>query len=439
MIRLFDEIPYLENEYIILHRIEEEDAGAIARMSSDPNVTAYLPTYLFEYGFEDKREAVRQMYKPVANDTGTLMLGIYPKDAAGNCSGEMAGIVELYNYEPNWNKVSIGYRLDEAYWGQGIAGRTVELLLSYIFDRTDVKRVTAHVIDGNVASMAVLKKAGFTIRRMRVKEDWGHSEPDIVNKYIIEKWTGTSYVKIGNGKKIMAILPGLALKSTLGGADSIAKNYAIFKDYTIYLFDDRAKLGEGYTLRERAGDVASDMKRLGIKHAYVFGASMGGMVGQYLAIDHPDLVEKLYISASCSRPNASGQKTLERWLELAEAGNLKDLTDDMIESIYSPEIVRQFGQVLKDGTGEVSQEEMDKFIILIKAIMQVNTYDELDRIICPVYVSGAEGDRVLTTRGVDEIIDRLNCEHYIYGPEYGHGVYDEAPDHRQRILDFFEE
>lgn len=41
-----------------------------------------------------------------------------------------AGIAEIYNYEPKKAKASIGYRLDEKYWGRGIATQTVRLPLT---------------------------------------------------------------------------------------------------------------------------------------------------------------------------------------------------------------------------------------------------------------------------------------------------------------------
>ena len=38
-----------------------------------------------------------------------------------------------------------------------------------------------------------------------------------------------------------------------------------------------------------------------------------------------------------------------------------------------------------------------------------------------------------------EIAEKLNCPLYLYGEEYGHCVFDEAPDYKQRIYDFFTE
>lgn len=432
MQKLFDEIPYLENEFVILRKIGIADAALISRMSDNAHVRRYLPTFLFEYGFADKRDAVTQMYEDIFRRKESLHLAICLKQTR-----EMAGIAELYNYDANWNKVSIGYRLDEPYWHQGIATHAVDLLVHYLLEETDVKRITAHVMAENLPSNRILADYGFRMRRKEVREDWGMEEPAIVNKYILEKWGNISYVKIGDGPKPMVMLPGLSLKSTLGAASSISKNYRMFGDYTIYLFDDRDHIGENYTMEERAGDVAAEMMTLGIHDAYVFGASMGGMVGLCLAKDHPQLVKKLFVSSTCARLADQTRNVVDTWKELALAGNFDRLVNDSIDMIYSEAIVAKYGDVLKQGVGEVTKEDLAQFVHLLDAIGRYDIYAELSKITCPVYVVSAEGDRIIPQSAVAELTDNLPCRIYTYGPEYGHGVYDEAPDHADRILTFF--
>ena len=47
-----------------------------------------------------------------------------------------------------------------------------------------------------------------------------------------------------------------------------------------------------------------------------------------------------------------------------------------------------------------------------------------------------EGDKVVTADASREIADRLGCELYLYPDSYGHCVFDEAPDYKDRILNF---
>ena len=248
-----------------------------------------------------------------------------------------------------------------------------------------------------------------------------------------------TYVKIGNGDKTMLILPGLSLKSTLSAREAIAANYAVFRNYTIYLFDDRENIKENYTLKQRADDIADEMKECGIKKACVFGASMGGMVGQNLAVYHPELVEKLFLSSTACRSNETSAGVIKTWHDLAQNDRLDQLIDDMIDHIYAPAIAEKYGNGIKAGMIDTDAAELQRFVILTEAIMEMDLYDKLNRIQCPVYATAAMGDRVLGVKGTLEIVDHLHCQSYIYGPGYGHGVYDEDPAHPQRILDFFEQ
>ena len=54
-----------------------------------------------------------------------------------------------------------------------------------------------------------------------------------------------------------------------------------------------AKVDAPYTLSDMAGDVAGLIDALGFGAAHIVGASLGGMVGQHLAIEHPARVRSL--------------------------------------------------------------------------------------------------------------------------------------------------
>jgi 3-oxoadipate enol-lactonase len=78
------------------------------------------------------------------------------------------------------------------------------------------------------------------------------------------------------------------------------------KHFQLILFDNRgtgrSQVTPGdYTIPMLAQDTASLIEQLGIKQAHILGWSMGGMIAQELAIAHPDLVDKLIISASASK------------------------------------------------------------------------------------------------------------------------------------------
>jgi pimeloyl-ACP methyl ester carboxylesterase len=72
----------------------------------------------------------------------------------------------------------------------------------------------------------------------------------------------------------------------------------------------RSKKAAGYTLSDMAGDAVGLLDQLGIERAHVVGASMGGMIAQTIAIEHPDRVLSLCSIMSNTGARFSGQPKL---------------------------------------------------------------------------------------------------------------------------------
>jgi pimeloyl-ACP methyl ester carboxylesterase len=66
-----------------------------------------------------------------------------------------------------------------------------------------------------------------------------------------------------------------------------------------------------YTLSDMAGDTGGLMDHLGIDRAHLVGVSMGGMIAQILATEHPDRVASLTSIMSSTGSRAVGQPTPE--------------------------------------------------------------------------------------------------------------------------------
>lgn len=248
------------------------------------------------------------------------------------------------------------------------------------------------------------------------------------------------YIVFGTGEKNFVILPGLSVHSVMGAADAIADSYQDFsEEYTVYVFDRAADIREGYTVRDMADDTAAVMNALGIEDADVFGASQGGMIALYLAIDHPELVHKMILGSTLSKPNDTADQVIGEWIRLAEEKDETGLLESFADHVYSEATLEVYRETLISSNQGISDEEFQRFVILAEACRTFDCYDELSAIRCPVLVIGSEGDRVVTAEGSRQIAEAIGCELYLYDDSYGHGVYDEAPDYRQRCLDFLTE
>lgn len=135
--------------------------------------------------------------------------------------------------------------------------------------------------------------------------------------------TDMDYISFGNGNKSLVIIPGLGdvLKTVKGTAVTFALMYKLFaKDYKVYVFSRKNKLKQDCSTRDMATDLASVMKQLNITKAFVLGVSQGGMIAQYLAIDYPELVEKLVLAVTLCQPNETSKSVISNWLQRCTKG-----------------------------------------------------------------------------------------------------------------------
>ena len=77
MKKLFDEIPYLEGERIILKQITEEDRGALQEMACSNNIYRYEPTYLLEQQYTDMDQLLQDLYGEYFEKSRTCFLAYF--------------------------------------------------------------------------------------------------------------------------------------------------------------------------------------------------------------------------------------------------------------------------------------------------------------------------------------------------------------------------
>lgn len=246
------------------------------------------------------------------------------------------------------------------------------------------------------------------------------------------------YFTFGSGKKQMVILPGMGLKSVTDVAEGVASSYRLLSDaFTITVFDRTKFLTGNYTLTQLAEDTAEAMELLSIKDACVFGASQGGVMAMIIAVMHPELVGRLALGSTAARLNPVSEQVMNKWMELAEQGDLQAFLDYFVSVLYGKDFADKFGAFVKLAHKDVTEADFRRFIILGKTFDTLDLFNKLDQIQCPTLVLGAIDDKVLTAQASFEIAQKLGCACYFYDSRYGHCAFDEAPDYKQRLLDFF--
>lgn len=251
------------------------------------------------------------------------------------------------------------------------------------------------------------------------------------------------YFAFGRGKKTFVILPGLSIQSVSGAAEAVEAGYAAFsEEFTVYVFDRRLDLPPVYRIEDMARDTAEAMRALSLSDVYLFGASQGGMIALIIAARYPGLVRKLVLGSTSAHVPEERAGTLDKWISLAEKKDKEGLYLAFGREIYPPAVFEAYRDVLAEAGKTVTDEELDRFVILARGIRGFNAVKELEKISCPVLAIGAFEDRVLDSDDTMEIAEKLERREdfrlYMY-TGYGHAAFDTAPDYRERIFRFFTE
>lgn len=246
----------------------------------------------------------------------------------------------------------------------------------------------------------------------------------------------------GHGGKTLVILPGLSVQSVMATADAVADAMALFAgNYTVYVFDRRQDLPPVYPVRDMARDTVAAIRALGLHDIYLFGASQGGMIAQVIAVENPDLVRKMVLGSTAARVTEQKDPVLDRWIRLAEAKDRTALLLEFGKAIYPPSLFVRYRSLLISSGAQVTDEDLERFVILAKGTEGFSIVDKLEKIQCPVLVIGVAEDQVLDSDATMEIAEMLerkpDCGLYMY-TGYGHAAYDTAPDYKDRIYAFFE-
>lgn len=247
------------------------------------------------------------------------------------------------------------------------------------------------------------------------------------------------HFSFGKGEKTLVILPGASVKSVMLSAPAIATAYNCFADdYTVYVLECGEEINDGVSIEELADAVAAEMRRLGIEKADIFGCSLGGMIAQYIAINHAELVRSAILASTLCSHNEISSATCSEWCRLADSGDARALNKSVFSLVYSEAYYEKYRAVFESVLDSGEPEELCRFSAVIGACGRMDSREKLSKISCPVLVMGSYGDKALGPQGSIELAERLGCGLYMYS-DYGHAVYDEAPDFRKRMMAFLAE
>lgn len=251
--------------------------------------------------------------------------------------------------------------------------------------------------------------------------------------------TKMNYISFGRGPQNLILIPGLGdgLRSVKGLAFPFACLYrSLVKDYTVYSFSRRELLPVGFTTKDMATDLAQAMETLNIEKAHILGVSQGGMIAQHLAIDFPELVDKLVLTVTVPAQNETIRSVIGRWIDMAHAKDYKGIMLDTAEKSYTASYLAKMRPMYSFMGNIGAPKNFDRFITMAIACLTHDASAGLPKISAPTLVIGGKKDQIVSGNASEALAALIpGCQLYMYD-EYGHGLYEEAPDFVKRVTSF---
>lgn len=144
--------------------VEERDLAALLAVNGDAQTVQFLP-YAQWQTMDDAQAWLARMRTLEGGGTARqYVIATRDGDAA-------IGTVLLFRLEAASARAELGYVLDRAHWGRGLAREALQGVCATLFDGGLLRRLEAEVDPANVASGALLRSLGFT-HEGRLRQRW---------------------------------------------------------------------------------------------------------------------------------------------------------------------------------------------------------------------------------------------------------------------------
>jgi 3-oxoadipate enol-lactonase len=159
-----------------------------------------------------------------------------------------------------------------------------------------------------------------------------------------------------------------------------------------------------YSLKELSDDVAALLDRRGITRAHWVGLSMGGMIGQAFALDHPDRLERLVLANTTSSYGAEGHKLWDARIKAVNEGGMEAIVD-MVMTRYFPDTFHaSHPSVVKMYRERVAAISAAGYVACCGAIRELDFTHDLGRITARTLAIAGEKDAGTPTAMLEEIV-----------------------------------
>ena len=193
--------------------------------------------------------------------------------------------------------------------------------------------------------------------------------------------------------------PVVMLSHALGASAGMwdAQLPALTQRYRVLRYDTR---GHGqsdvppppYTLDELVDDAVALLDRLGIEKAWFVGLSMGGMIGQLLALRHPERLLGLGLCATTSEIPDAAQPLWDERIRVARSDGMEPHVEPTMQRWFTPAFLESRPDAVDPIREMVRSTAVEGYVGCSEAIRRLSLTDRLGQIRLPVLVVAGRED-----------------------------------------------
>ena len=217
---------------------------------------------------------------------------------------------------------------------------------------------------------------------------------------------------------------------------------ALAQDYRVLRYDMRGHGETGatsgaYNFAMLAGDVVRLLDHLKIERVAFVGLSIGGMIGQYLAIHHADRLRCVALCSTTSAIPEAGRAMWDERIAAVESGGMAPQVAPTLERWFTAPYRAAHPEVMEWIGGMIRSTPVAGFIGCGRAIQGLNLTAALPKIKVPTLVMPGEKDPG-TPPALSEVIhEAIAGSEYAVVPDAAHlANVEQAPVFTEMVMRF---
>ena len=163
------------------------------------------------------------------------------------------------------------------------------------------------------------------------------------------------------------------------------------RDFQVLRFDTRGHGGSdapagSYTLEQLVDDTIGILDELDFDRVYWVGLSMGGMIGQGLALDHPDRIERLVLADTAAIIPDEAQPVWQERLDAVQSGGMPTVAESTLERWFTPRYLEQNPSEVDQIRQQILATPVAGYVGCSEAIRRLNYLNRLSAIQTPTLI-----------------------------------------------------